>query len=97
DFLRAGETDDAPGPFLEREDLFRVEPLIVVNAAFRIRDRDNPRTLLVVHEPGVMHADVPKALDRDGRAFQAQLHFRRSCSGRLNEASVPLIVPAEGY
>src|SRR5439155_3030298 len=62
DFLRARETDDAPGPFLEREDLLRVERLVAVDAAFRIGYSDNPRTLLVVHEPRIMVADVPEPL-----------------------------------
>src|SRR5213083_946049 len=73
DRLRPGEPDHGPGLLLEREDLLRVEPLLAEDAALRVGHRDDLRPLFVVHQTGEVHADVPEALNRDGRSLEAQL------------------------
>src|SRR3989441_5362098 len=83
------------GLLLEREDLFRVEAFLAVDAALRVGDRHDLRALLVVHQTGIVGPDVPESLDRDARAFQVQLEFLAGLAGGVHHAARRRLVPAE--
>src|SRR5207245_5237808 len=95
DLPRSRESDDAPGLILEREDLFRVEAFLAVDAALRVGDRDDLRALLVVHQAGVVGPDVAESLDPDARAFQVQLDLLAGLAGGVHHAPRRRFVPAE--
>src|SRR5207245_10020336 len=95
DLPRSRESDDAPGLLLEREDLFRVEAFLAVDAALRVGDRDDLRALLVMHQAGVVGPDVAEPLDRDARAFQVQLDLLSGLAGGVHHASRRRFLTAE--
>src|SRR5207249_11041876 len=92
---RTRESDAAPGFLLEREDLFRVEAFLAVDAALRVGDRNDLRALLVVHQAGVVRSDIPEALARNARPFQVQLDLLAGLTGGIHHPPRRRLVPAE--